>query len=63
MGNLHIAMASGATALYLPFSGLTTTLNQQYQRINIDLCGCYSPNYFAILVPEMSLISKVCNSI
>ena len=48
-------MTSGATALDLPFVGLTATLNHQYQRRSIDLFGYQRPNYFAILVPEMGI--------
>ena len=54
-------MASGATALELPFGGLAAILNHQYQRRNIDLRGYQLPNYIAILVPEMGPFSKVCN--
>ena len=36
MLNLHRAMTSGATALDLPFGGLTATPNLQYQRGKID---------------------------
>ena len=43
----------------LPFGGFATTLSHQYQRRNIDLCGYQHSNYFAILVPEMGLYSKV----
>ena len=51
-------MASGATALEIPFGGLTTTQNHQYQRRNIDLCGFHHSNYFAILVTEMGLFQR-----
>ena len=59
MGNLHRVVISGATALNLLFGGLTTTPNSQFQRRKIALCGNHRPNYFARLVPEMGLFSKV----
>ena len=55
-------MASVATALDIPFGRLGATLNHQYQRIDIDLCGYKPPNYFAIVVPEMGLFSKMCKT-
>ena len=61
MGNLHRVVVSEATALNLLFGGLTTNPNPQYQRRKIDLCGCHHPSYFARLVTEMDLFSKVCN--
>ena len=61
MGNLHRVVVSGATALDLMFGGLTATLNPQYQRRKIYLWGYHCPNYFARLVPEIGLFSKVCN--
>ena len=45
MGNLHRAMASGATVLDFPFGGLKTTLNYQYRRRNTDLCGIFQWKY------------------
>ena len=60
MGNLYSVVVSGATALDLLFGGLTANQNLQYQRRKIDLCGCHHPNYFARLVTEMGLFSKVC---
>ena len=45
MGNLHGAMASGATVLDLPFGGLKTTLNYQYQRRNTNLRGIFQWKY------------------
>ena len=59
MGNLHWAVASGATAMTLPFGWLATTPNLHYQRRKIDLCGYHRPNYFARLVPEIGLFSNV----
>ena len=61
MGNLHRVVVSGATALDLVFGGLTANPNLQYQRRKIDSCGCLHPSYFARLVTEMDLFSKVCN--
>ena len=61
MGNLLRAITSDATALDLPFGGFATTPNPQYETSKIDLCGYHHPNYFAILVPEMGLFSKICN--
>ena len=58
MINLHRAMASGTTALDLPFGGLTITLNPQYQRLKLDQRGYHCPNYFARLVSEMGLFQK-----
>ena len=55
------AITSDATALGLPFDGFTTTPNPQYESRKIDFFGYHHPNYFAILVPEMSLFSKICN--
>ena len=55
------AITSDATALDLPFGGFTTTPNPQYESRKIDFCGYHHPNYFAILVPEMGLFSKICN--
>ena len=52
-------MTSRPAALDLPFVGFATTLNHQFQRRNIDLCGCYQhSNYFAILVPEWVYFQK-----
>ena len=59
MGNLHIVVVSGATALDLLFGGLTATPNSQYRRRKIYLCGHHRSNYFARLVPEMGLFSKI----
>ena len=39
MENFRRAMASVATALDIPFGGLRTTPNHQYQGRNKDLCG------------------------
>ena len=61
MGNLHRAMGSGAAVLDCPFGRLATAKEHQYQRGNIDLCGYHCPNYFAIFVTKMGLLSKVCN--
>ena len=52
-------MASGATAVDILFGGVITTPNPHYQRRKIDLCGYHHPNYFARLVPDMGLFSKV----
>ena len=60
MGNPLRAMASEATALDLPFSGFTTTSKHQYKSRKIDLCGYHHPSYFAILVHEMGVFSKIC---
>ena len=51
---LSCKMLSNAV-LDLPFGRIATTRKHQYQRANIDLCGCYHPNCFAILVPVMGL--------
>ena len=59
MGNLHRAVASRKTAVDLHFGRLTATPNPHYQRRKIGLCGYNHPNYFARLVPEMGLFSKV----
>ena len=61
MGKIHRAMGFGTTVLDLPFGGLATTRNHQYQKRNIGLRRYHNPNYFAILVTEMGLFSKVCN--
>ena len=61
MGNLLRAMTSSATALELPFGGFTTTPNPQYESRTIDLCGYHHPHYFAVVVSEMGLFSKICN--
>ena len=61
MGNLFIAMTSGVAALDLPFSRFTTTPNPQYESRKIDLCGYHHQNYFSILVPEIGLVSRICN--
>ena len=61
MVKLHRAMGSGAAVLDLSFDRLAATRNHWYQRKNIDLCGHHRPNYFAILVPEIGLFSRVCN--
>ena len=61
MGNLHRAVVSGTTLLDLLFDGFTTTQNPKYQRRKINFCGYHHPNYFARLVPEIGLFSKVCN--
>ena len=58
MGNLHWAVASWATAMDVPFGGLTTTPIPQHQMRKIDLLGYHCPNYFARLVPEMGLFWK-----
>ena len=63
MGNLHKVVVSGATTLEPSFGGLTTTPNPQSQKRKIDLCVCHRPKYFARLVPEIGLFSKVCNRI
>ena len=61
MGRMILrAITSDATALDLPFDGFTTP-NPQYESRKIDFCGYHHPNYFAILVPEMGLFSKICN--
>ena len=59
MVNLYWAVASGETAVDPPFDGLTTTPNPHYQNGKIDLCAYHCRNYFARLVPEMRLFSKV----
>ena len=59
MGNLFRAMTSWATALDLRFGGFTTTPKPQYESMKIDLYGYHHPNYFAILVPKICLISKI----
>ena len=61
MGNLVKAMTSRDAALDLPSGGLTTILNPYYESRKIDLCGYHHPHYFAILVPEMRVFSKICN--
>ena len=61
MRNLHRATAFEATALELPFGGLTTTRNPQYQRRKKDLFGNLHPNYFAMLIPEVDPFLKACN--
>ena len=61
MGNLLRAMASGATTLEFPFGGFTTTPTPKYESRKIDLNGYHYPNYFAILLPEMGLFSKIFN--
>ena len=61
MGTLHIVVVSEATAVDLLFGGLKTTPNPQYQMGKIYLCGYQRLNYFARLVPEMGLFSKICN--
>ena len=62
MGRMILrAITSDATALDLPFGGFKTTPNPQYESRKIDFCGYHHPNYFAILVPEMGLFSKICN--
>ena len=61
MENLHRAMAFGATVLDLLFGWLAATSNTQCQREKIDLCGYHRSDYFARLVPEIGLFSKVCN--
>ena len=61
MGNLHKVVVSGATTLEPSFGGLTITPNPQSQKRKIDLCVCHRPKYFARLVPEIGLFSKVCN--
>ena len=55
MGNLDRIVISGATTLDLLLGGLTTIPNPRQQK-----CGCHHPNYFARLVPEIGLFSKVC---
>ena len=59
MGKIHWAVASGATAVDLPFGGLTTTPNPHYHRRKIGLCACHCPNYFARLVPAIGLFTNV----
>ena len=61
MGNLLRGITSDATAVDLPFGGFTTTPQPQLETSKIDLCGYHHPNYFAILVTEMGLFSKICN--
>ena len=61
MGNLHRVVATGATAIGLFFGGLTTPPNLEHRRRKIDLCGYHHTNYFARLVPDMGLFSKICN--
>ena len=61
MRNLYRVVVSGATDLDLLFGGFTTSPHPQYQRRKIDLCGYHNSNYFARLVSEMRLFSKVCN--
>ena len=58
-GKPPLSSAFRAIVVYIPFSELITTPNCHYQRRKIDLCGCYYPNYFARLVPDMGLFSKV----
>ena len=59
MGNLFRAMKSWATALDFRFGGFTATLKPQYESRKIDLYGYRHPNYFAILVLKICLISKI----
>ena len=59
MENSLRTTTSGATALDLPFGGFTTTPKPQYESSEIDLCGYRDPDYFAIIVPEMGLFSKI----
>ena len=62
MGRMILrAITSDATALDVPFVGFTTTPKPQYESKKIDFCDYHHPNYFAILDPEMSLFSKICN--
>ena len=55
------ARTSDVTALDLPFGGFTTTPNPLHESRKTDFCGYHNPNDVAILVPEMGLLSKVCN--
>ena len=59
MGNLFRAMTSWATALDRRFGRFTATLKPQSESRKIDLYGYHHPNYFAILVPKICLISKI----
>ena len=61
MGNLYRRVVSGATGLDLLFGGFTQTPNLKYQRRKTDLCGYHRSDYFARLVPQMGLFSKVWN--
>ena len=55
------AITSDAIALDLPFVEFTTTPDPQCESRKTDFCGYHHPNYFAILVSEMGLFSKICN--
>ena len=59
MGNLHRSVAFGATALNLRYGEPTPIKTIIIKNRKIDLCGYHHPNYFARLVPEMGIFSKV----
>ena len=61
MGNLLRAVTSLTTALDLPFGGFTIIPNPKYESRKIDLCSYHHPSYFAMLVPEICLFSKICS--